>query len=137
LTRGAPVTCVAPSQQPTPAAHPRYAGAQTGLFTMSTPVPWASSGNRSPRIQITRQSRTLSSSAARLKRRWTRERFASRAPAVAIDPRHRPATGNDVTVIGPAYNEAPSIADTIRRLQPQTAPDYYGKPLISSGCFSM
>src|SRR5207247_10571494 len=34
----------------------------------------------------------------------------------------RARTGADVTVIVPAYNEAPGTADTIRSLQAQTAP---------------
>src|SRR5436309_15033318 len=36
----------------------------------------------------------------------------------------RARTGADVTVIVPAYNEAASIADTIRSLQAQTAPPF-------------
>ncbi len=40
-------------------------------------------------------------------------------------PRHRrPLAGTDVTVIVPAYNEAASVADTIRSLQAQTARPY-------------
>ncbi|PYO66285.1 MAG: glycosyltransferase family 2 protein [Gemmatimonadetes bacterium] len=41
-----------------------------------------------------------------------------------MEPRHRPASSSDVTVIVPAYNEAASIADTIRSLQAQTAPPF-------------
>lgn len=37
-------------------------------------------------------------------------------------PLHRPMAGSDVTVIVPAFNEAESIASTIRSLQAQTAP---------------
>ena len=37
-------------------------------------------------------------------------------------PPGRTRTGTDVTVIVPAYNEAASVADTIRSLQAQTAP---------------
>jgi len=55
----------------------------------------------------------LSSSAARLKHRWSRDRTA---------PLLRPIAGIDVTVIIPAYNEAASVADTIRSLQGQTTP---------------
>ena len=64
----------------------------------------------------------MSSRAGRLKHRWTRERPASQALTLAVGPRHPPAAGSDVTVIVPAYNEAASVADTIRSLQAQTAP---------------
>ncbi len=37
-------------------------------------------------------------------------------------PLHRPLTGSDVTVIVPAFNEAESVASTIRSLQVQTVP---------------
>ena len=66
----------------------------------------------------------MSSSAGRLKHRWTRERPASQALTLAVGPRHAPAAGSDVTVIVPAYNEAASVADTIRSLQAQTAPPF-------------
>src|SRR5215831_20741556 len=36
-------------------------------------------------------------------------------------PLHRPLTGSDVTVIVPAFNEAASVASTIRSLQAQTS----------------
>ena len=55
----------------------------------------------------------MSSSAARLKHRWSRNRGA---------PFLRPVVGLDVTVIIPAYNEVASVADTIKSLQTQTSP---------------
>src|SRR5204862_5524205 len=57
---------------------------------------------------------TLSSSAGRLKHRWSRDR--------RLGPLLRPVAGIDVTVIIPAYNEAASVGDTIKSLQTQTTP---------------
>jgi len=56
----------------------------------------------------------LSSSAGRLKHRWSRDR--------RLGPLLRPVAGIDVTVIIPAYNEAASVGDTIKSLQTQTTP---------------
>jgi cellulose synthase/poly-beta-1,6-N-acetylglucosamine synthase-like glycosyltransferase len=56
----------------------------------------------------------VSSSAARLKHRWSRDRRGA--------PLLRPIAGIDVTVIIPAYNEAASVTDTIKSLQAQTTP---------------
>ena len=56
----------------------------------------------------------MSSSAGRLKHRWSRDR--------RLGPLLRPVAGIDVTVIIPAYNEAASVGDTIKSLQTQTTP---------------
>ena len=64
----------------------------------------------------------MSSSAGRLKHRWSRDRAAPRAPLVELGPLLRPIAGIDVTVIIPAYNEAASVADTIKSLHAQTTP---------------
>jgi len=64
----------------------------------------------------------LFSSAWRLKHRWSRDRTAPRAPLAELGPLLRPVAGIDVTVIIPAYNEAASVADTIKSLQAQTTP---------------
>ena len=64
----------------------------------------------------------MSSSAGRLKHRWSRDRAAPRAPLVELGPLLRPTAGIDVTVIIPAYNEAASVPDTIKSLQAQTTP---------------
>ncbi len=51
----------------------------------------------------------------------TRTRALGTLPAAPASSRLS-ASGRDVTVIVPAYNEAPSIADTIRSLRAQTVP---------------
>ena len=51
-------------------------------------------------------------------------RLHHRAGTRDVAPLARPPAARAVTVIVPAYNEAASVADTIRSLQTQTAPPY-------------
>ncbi len=92
----------------------RYPGRPGRLFSKETPSP-----HNAP---LETAEATLSSSAGRLKHRWSRDRAAPRAPLVELGPLLRPIAGIDVTVIIPAYNEAASVADTIKSLQAQTTP---------------
>ena len=93
----------------------RYPSQPGGLFSKETPRPPERRASPVSAITLSLQQRDaiLSSSAARLKHRWSRDRTA---------PLLRPIAGTDVTVIIPAYNEAASVADTIRSLQGQTTP---------------
>jgi len=93
----------------------RYPSQPGGLFSKETPRPPERRASPVSAITLSLQQRDaiLSSSAARLKHRWSRDRTA---------PLLRPIAGTDVTVIIPAYNEAASVADTIKSLQGQTTP---------------
>jgi len=103
---------------------PRYAGHPSALFSEeNAPGPRAPSQSRiGHNAQHETADATLFSSAWRLKHRWSRDRTAPRAPLAELGPLLRPVAGIDVTVIIPAYNEAASVADTIKSLQAQTTP---------------
>src|SRR5881628_1637114 len=79
-------------------------------------------GHRLRRPHVTPARRATSLRREAVQPSLTTERHPTLLATAARPRLHRTLAGADLTVIVPAYNEAASVADTIRSLQAQTAP---------------